>query len=106
MFTKNCWHFQKYECVCHVQKRMGTNLRGLKKKAFKYADGKLLKLQWGWKNRPTKSRINMLSSYYRNANQKNPGDRALMYEAIWTVFHHSVSTEAVRDHSHCPWHVV
>ncbi len=99
---KNCWHIQKYKCVCHVQKRLGTNLRGLKKKAFKDADGKLLKLKWRGKNCLTKSRINMLSSYYGNAIRKNPGDTASMYEATWAVFHHSISTDAVHDHSDCP----
>ena len=81
---------------------MGTNLCGLKKKVFIDVDGKLLKLKWGGKNRLTKSRINMLSSYYRNAIRKNPGDPASMYEAIWAVFHHSVSIDAVHDQSHCP----
>ena len=81
---------------------MGTNLRGLKTKAFKDADAKLLKLKWGGKNRLTKSRINVRSSYYGNAIRKNPDDPASMYEAIWAVFHHSISTDAVHDHSHCP----
>ena len=58
--------------VCLVEKCMGTYLRGLKKKAFKDADGKLLKLKCGGKNRLTKSRINMVCSYSGNAIWMNP----------------------------------
>ena len=102
MFTKKFVDTFRSMRVCHVEKRMGTNLRGLKKKAFKDADGKLLKLKCRGKNRLTKSRINMLSSYYGNAIWKNSGDPASMYKAIWAIFHHSVSTDTVHDHSHCP----
>ena len=82
MFTKKIVDTVRSTSVCHVEKRMGTNLCGLKKKAFKDADGKLLKLKWGGKNRLTKSRINVLSSYYGNAIWKNPSDPASMYKAI------------------------
>ena len=78
MFTKKIVDTFRSTSVCHVQKRMGTNLCGLKKKAFKDADGKLLKLKWIGKNHLTKSRINMLSSYYGNAIRKNPGNPASM----------------------------
>ena len=45
MLTKKIVDALRSTSVCHVEKRRGTNLCGLKKKAFKDADGKLLKLK-------------------------------------------------------------
>ena len=56
---------EKRECVGHVQKRMGTQLRKLKDsmKGKKLSDGKTL----GGKNRLTDAAINTLTVYYGNA---------------------------------------
>lgn len=91
---------QKVECVGHVQKRMGTRLRNLKKKLSgkKLADGKGI----GGAGRLTDSVIDKLQVYYGNAIRGNKGNIEDMRKSIWAIWYHEVSTDSEPLHSMCP----
>ena len=59
---------RKLDCVGHVQKRMGTHLRELRKISTKLNDGKSVK---GRKHRLTDKAIDKLQTYYGNAIRAN-----------------------------------
>ena len=63
-----CPQVQKLDCIGHVQKRMGTHLRELRKKEKKLKDGKSVK---GSKHRLTDKAIDKLHCYYGNAIRAN-----------------------------------
>ncbi|GBO37263.1 hypothetical protein AVEN_261938-1 [Araneus ventricosus] len=91
---------EKVECVGHVQKRMGTRLRRLKKdmKRKKLADRKTI----GGRERLTDELMKKLATYYGNAIRKNKNNLFSMRKDIWTIWMHFVSTDADLQHHFCP----
>ncbi|GBN79607.1 hypothetical protein AVEN_228022-1 [Araneus ventricosus] len=91
---------EKVECVGHVQKRMGTRLRKLKKdmKRKKLADGKTI----SGKGPLTDELIKKLTTYYGNAIRKNKDNLLSMRKYIWAIWMHFVSTDADPQHHFCP----
>ena len=81
----------KMECVGHVQKRMGTGLRKIKK------DKKL-----GGRGRLTDHVIDSLQTYYGKAIRSNSGDLEGMQRAVWAILYHSASTDEKPQHEFCP----
>jgi hypothetical protein len=82
----------KKECVGHVQKRVGSALRNLKK------DNKVL----GGKSRLTDAMIDKLQNYYGIAIRTNCKDIDSMKKAIYAAFCHCASSEKDNYHTHCP----
>jgi hypothetical protein len=101
----------KLDYVGHVQKRMGTHLRELRKKVTKLKDGKSVK---GSKHRLTDKVIDKLHTYYGNAIRANvkPGKLtaqqqkeqiSIMQQAIMAVLYHSCElTDDKERHKLCP----
>ena len=83
---------QKKECVGHVQKRLGTALRKLKKE----------KKGMGGKGRLTDAMIDRLQNYYGIAIRSNSGDLAAMKKAIYASLFHCASSADSNYHGHCP----
>jgi len=83
------------ECVGHVQKRLGSRLRSLKKRhgTTHLADGK---------GRLTDKRIDKLQVYYGKAIRQNTHDIDCMQNAVMAIWHHSKSTDEEPDHDLCP----
>ena len=90
----------KHECVGHVQKRMGTALRNLKKSGVQDENGKLVK----FKGRLTNDSISALNVYYGGAIRNNKDDIDGMIKAIDASFLHSMSTDEHPMHMKCPEH--
>lgn len=90
----------KKECVGHVQKRMGTQLRKMKQslKGKKLNDGKPL----SGRNRLTDSVINTLTIYYGNAIRSNSSSVDEMRKAIWAIWYHKGSSNEKPVHNFCP----
>ena len=90
----------KEECVGHVQKRMGTRLRQLKKdmKGQKLEDGKPLI----GRGRMTDAVINTLQNYYGMAVKENTNNLQYMAKAIWASIMHRISTDDNPQHQFCP----
>lgn len=90
----------KKECVGHVQKRMGSQLRKVKEnmRGKKLSDGKPL----GGKNRLTDAVINTLTVYYGNAIRANSLSVDNMRTAIWAIWYHKASTDDHPQHYFCP----
>ncbi|XP_039304885.1 uncharacterized protein LOC120359029 [Solenopsis invicta] len=85
---------QKKECINHVQKRMGSRLRNVKKKNKKiggHGPGKL-----------TDKLINELTIYYGLAIRRNPHDVEKMRNDVWATFYHKMSTNETPQHERCP----
>jgi hypothetical protein len=82
----------KKECVGHVQKRVGTALRKLKK------ENKGL----GGKGKLTDSFIDKLQNYYGIAIRSNSGDLEAMREGVRASLFHTASSERRNLHSLCP----
>ena len=82
----------KKECVGHVQKRVGTALRKLKKE----------KKGLGGKGKLTDAMIDRLQNYYGIAIRSNVGDLAQMKKAIHASLFHCASSEQRNLHLHCP----
>ena len=82
----------KKECIDHVQKRMGTRLRNLKK------SNKGL----GGKGKLTGKLIDELSRYYGLAIRRNSESIVAMKDAIWATIFHKLSTDENPQHHHCP----
>ena len=78
---------QKEECVGHIQKRMGTALRELKRKSkgILLADKTI-----GGKGRLTDVYIDSIQNYYGQAISNN-NDIVSMQNAIWAIFYHDTS---------------
>ena len=84
---------KRLQCVGHVQKRLGTALRKLKK------DVKGL----GGKGKLTKALIDKLQNYYGIAIRANVGDLKGMKQAIDASFFHCIATaNSPHMHVHCP----
>lgn len=88
----------KIECVGHIQKRMGTRLRKLKKSNIKCSDGKTV----GGKGRLTDKMIDKLTVYYGNAIREHKNNLTEMRKAVWAVYFHTRSTDSEPLHSFCP----
>lgn len=90
----------KLECVGHVQKRMGKNLRELKKNcgSKKLDDGKTI----GGVGRLTNKEIDQLQIYYGLAIRRNKGSVGAMKNDIKAILHHRRSTDAKPKHEYCP----
>lgn len=79
----------KLECIGHIQKRMGSRLRTIKKtrKGKVLADGKTI----GGRNRLTYAAIDTLQSYYGQAIRKNNTSVVDMKKGIWATYYHKLS---------------
>lgn len=82
----------KQECIGHVQKRVGTALRKLKK------DNPGL----GGKGKLTDVRIDKLQNYYGIAIRAKVGNLETMKKAVLASFFHCASSESRPLHQHCP----
>ena len=83
---------QKKECIGHVQKRVGTALRKLKRE----------NRGMGGRGKLTDGIIDKLQNYYGIAIRANVGDLAGMKKAIHASLMHCVSSESRPLHDHCP----
>lgn len=91
----------KKECIGHVQKRMGTRLRNLKKSYGnqKLSDGKTI----GGKGRLTAKVMDQLTVYYGNAIRAHASTSVQeMKNAILATFFHKSSTDEKPQHHFCP----
>ena len=88
---------EKIECVAHIQKRMGTRLRNLKKNMEdrKLEDGKGM----GGCNRLTKEKTNVIRTHYGNAIRGNRNNLVGMKEAVWAVHFHYNATDEEPTHN-------
>ena len=80
-----------HECVGHVQKWLGTQLRTLKKSGKRDRKGKVVR--FGGKGRLTDKVIDALQVYYGGAIPNSKNDIEGMEQAIWAVYYHSISTD-------------
>eukprot|EP00112_Aurelia_sp_Birch-Aquarium-sp1_P015936 Seg357.6 transcript_id=Seg357.6/GoldUCD/mRNA.D3Y31 product="hypothetical protein" protein_id=Seg357.6/GoldUCD/D3Y31 len=90
----------KLECVGHIQKRMGSRLRSLKKSCGKekLADGKSI----GGKGRLTDKLIDSLQVYYGKAIRGNSHSLPEMKGAVMAIWNHIRSTDENPNHQLCP----
>lgn len=74
---------EKLECVGHIQKRLGSRLRSLKKRLGKtpLADGKPI----GGAGRLTDKRIDKLRAYFGKAIRQNTHNITAMQNAVMTI---------------------
>ena len=121
---------EKYECVGHVQKRVGAGIIKLKanapmepvtvvvKKAVKARKATkkrpavkaqrevtkvvMKKVQIGGKGGITIGNAVLLQRFYGNAIRGNAGHLDDMVKACWAVFEHSISTDDAPQHGNCP----
>ena len=91
----------KLECIGHIQKRVGSRCRMLRKslKGTKLNDGKGISGQ----GRLTDRAINILQNYYGMAIRQNVGNLYGMKKAVGAVLHHcsDIEDENMR-HRFCP----
>ena len=83
---------EKLECIGHVQKRMGTALRKVKKE----------KKDLGGKGKLTDKVIDKLQNYYGIAIRSNIGNLESMKKAILGTLFHCASSKENNYHAHCP----
>ena len=84
---------KKKECVGHVQKRLGTALRKLKKE----------QKGLGGKGKLTDTMIDKIQYYYGIAMRSNTGDREAMKKNILASLFHCASNDKHPWHStYCP----
>ena len=83
---------QKLECVGHVQKRVGSRLRNLKK------NNKGL----GGKGKLTNASIDRLQNYYGMSIRQNTNNLEAMQKAIHASLFHVASSSTNIWHDHCP----
>lgn len=81
----------KSECIGHVEKRMGTRLRNVKKATKLGGKGKL-----------TDALIKKLTSYYGLAIRRNINNVEDMKKAIMATYYHMCSTNENPKHEFCP----
>ena len=92
---------QKEECVGHVQKRVGTRLRDLKKRlgGQKLSDGKPIS---GIGRLPDRM-IDLLQTYFGMAVRSNTENLQNMTRATWAALMHKVQHEdPAKQHRFCP----
>ena len=85
---------KKKECVGHVQKRIGTRLRKVKKETKGFGSKGSGKL--------TDKFISDLTLYYGIAIRRHPNSADEMKKAIWATFYHKCSTDDNPQHENCP----
>lgn len=85
---------KKKECVGHVEKRMGTRLRNVKK-ANKGIGGK-------GAGKLTDKMIGELTTYYGLAIRRNSNSIEDMRKAVWATLYHKSSTDQHPQHENCP----
>ena len=85
-------HVEKKECVGHVQKRVGTVLRKLKKENKGF----------GGKGKLTDSIIDKMQNYYGIAIRSNSGNLAGMKSNILASLFHCALSSRRNLHNHCP----
>ncbi|XP_032689786.1 uncharacterized protein LOC116853045 [Odontomachus brunneus] len=83
---------KKKECIDHVQKRMGTRLRNLKKNVRGL----------GGKGKLTGKLIDDLSLYFGLAIRRNHNSIVNMKKEIWATLYHKISTDDNPQHDRCP----
>ena len=83
---------QKKECIGHVQKRMGTRLRNMKK----------MTKGLGGKGKLTGKMIDKLTVYYGLPIRRNAHSVQKMKNDIWATFYHYGSTDDNPQHEKCP----
>ena len=90
----------KLECVGHIQKRMGSCLRAMKKHMgdTKLSDGKKI----GGRGKLTDKRIDSLQVYYGKAIKNNTNSIAAIQNAVMTIWKHYGSTDDDPKHELCP----
>ena len=81
----------KLECVGHVQKRLGTGLRKLKKEK-----------KLGGRGCLTDNIIDAMQTYYGKAIRNNKGDVKGMQKATLAILYHQASTDKKPQHKFCP----
>ena len=91
---------RKEECVNHVTKRMGTNLRKLIKdlKGKKLKDGKGI----SGKGRLTLARVDAMQNFYGRTIRDNKGNASKMSKETWAILSHYASTPDNLNHENCP----
>ena len=91
---------KKLECVGHIQKRMGSRLRSLKKSLgkTKLDDGKTI----GGIGRLTDKVIDSLQVYYGKAIRENAESISKMKDAVMAIWNHCRSTDENPFHHLCP----
>ena len=82
---------KKLECVGHVQKRLGTGLRKLKKEK-----------KLGGRGRLTDNVIDAMQTYYGKAIRNNKGNIKAMQKATLAILYHQSSTTTKTRHKYCP----
>lgn len=96
----------KKECIGHVQKRMGTRLRGIVKTSVVDTEtktGKIVKRKsLSGKGKLTAKMIDKLTVYYGLAIRRNHDSVEKMKNAIWATFYHYSSTDKNPQHEKCP----
>ena len=90
----------KLECIGHVQKRVGSQLRKLKtsNKGRKLSDGKGI----SGKGRLTDGKIDILQNYYGLSIRENLHDVHEMAKSIKASLYHVASTDDNPQHHLCP----
>jgi len=90
---------KKLECCGHVQKRLGTRLRTIRKDKKVLSDGKKI----GGKGRLTDKMINKMQNYYGMAIRQNKGALYAMKKSVLAVLWHNTNfdTDEIR-HQFCP----
>lgn len=96
----------KKECIGHVQKRMGTRLRGIVKTSVVDTEtktGKIVKRKsLSGKGKLTAKMIDKLTVYYGLAIRRNHNSVEKMKNAIWATYYHYSSTDENPQHEKCP----
>lgn len=82
----------KKECIGHVQKRIGTRLRNLKKEAKNL----------GGRGKLTGKLIDEMSIYYGLAIRRNTDSIDNMRKEIYATLYHKMSTDENPQHDRCP----
>lgn len=82
----------KLECIGHIQKRVGTHLRNLKK----------CTKGLGGKGKLTDRFIDKLQNYYGIAIRSNVGSLQSMQQAVIAAFYHCCSSNKHPMHGQCP----
>ena len=81
----------KNECINHVEKRMGSQLRAIKKQE-----------KLGGRRKLTDGLIKKLTIYFGLAIRRNINSVANMKKAIMATLHHYSSTDTKKMHQNCP----
>ena len=83
---------EKLECIGHVQKRMGTALRKLKRE----------KKGLGGRGKLTDKMVDKIQNYYGIAIRSNVGNLEAMKKAVLAVLFHCASSAEKSYHNYCP----